>query len=111
MASTFAILKPDLVSCPPILQRVLRSLLNSQFQVQRAVRLQIQREQAIQLYKEHEGRYYYNRLIRIICSGPSILMELKSKNGDPIPEWRKIIGPSKFLKGFGNDQVDKETFR
>jgi nucleoside-diphosphate kinase len=109
--STFAILKPDLVCCPPVLQRVVRSVLNSPFRVQRAARLQIRREQAVQLYREHEGCFYYNRLIRIICSGPSILMELQSGEGDPIREWRQVIGPSKFLKGFGSDQLDRGTFR
>ncbi|KAI6192287.1 Nucleoside diphosphate kinase 6 [Aphelenchoides bicaudatus] len=109
--STFAILKPDLVAAPPLLSRVVNSLIHSPFQVQRAARLRIKPAQAVQLYKEHEGRFYYNRLIRIICSGPAIILELDSKNVDPIKEWRRLIGPSKFIKGYGTENVDKETFR
>lgn len=111
--STFAILKPDLVSCPPLARSAICSILGSNLRVERAAKLKIRRAQAVELYKEHEGRFYYNRLLRIICSGPVILMELKSKDvgKNSITDWRSMIGPSKFLKGFSSDGVDKETFR
>jgi nucleoside-diphosphate kinase len=40
-------------------------------------------------------------------------MELKSgdESKSAILEWRRMIGPSKFLKGFGSDNVDTTTFR
>jgi hypothetical protein len=40
-------------------------------------------------------------------------MELKSVDAEKnvIRDWRKMIGPSKFLKGFGQNDVDRKTFR
>lgn len=114
VVSTFAILKPDLVSSPHLLSFIFHRIRQSQLRIHRAARLKIQRDQALSLYKEHEGRFYHRRLIRVVCAGPAILMELRPKEGsatNPIDEWRQMIGPSKFLKGFGTEGVNRETFR
>jgi nucleoside-diphosphate kinase len=107
---TFGILKPDLISYPQLASEALHAILRSSLAIHRAALIRIQHEQAIQLYAEHRGKFFYNRLIRVICCGPSIVMELHGDR-DPIREWRKLVGPSKFLRGYGSEQVDRESFR
>jgi nucleoside diphosphate kinase len=47
--------------------------------------------------KQHEGREYFEELIRFMCQGPSIAMLLKSgpPRGDAIGRWRELMGPWK----------------
>ncbi|CAD5233966.1 unnamed protein product [Bursaphelenchus xylophilus] len=105
MSKTFAILKPDLVSCPPLALQALRQILSSKLRITRMALIEkADKSRLRQLYKEHEGRFYHNRLIRTMGSGPVLLMEMGVKESsstvDPISEWRSMLGPSKLLKGY-----------
>lgn len=78
--TTFAILKPDLVSCPPLLSQALKIIQGSALQIKQAAYLgRICSDQLKDLYKEHDGRFYQGRLLQHVGSGPVILMELVIK--------------------------------
>ncbi|KAA6404290.1 MAG: nucleoside-diphosphate kinase [Streblomastix strix] len=50
------------------------------------------KELASQFYKDHVGRYYFEKLINFMSSGPVIILHLAKK--DAVIEWRKLIGPT-----------------
>ncbi|CAD5230638.1 unnamed protein product [Bursaphelenchus okinawaensis] len=115
MSKTFAILKPDLMSCPPLAVEAIQRIIASKLKINRTALVErVDKAKLKELYAEHAGRFYHNRLIRTVGSGPVLLMELEAKESsskvDPISEWRSMIGPSKYLKGFPTPD-NHETFR
>ncbi|XP_076656257.1 nucleoside diphosphate kinase 6 isoform X2 [Halictus rubicundus] len=57
-------------------------------------------------YEEHKGKFFYNRLVTFMCSGPSDIHILT--NYDAILKWRKLMGPTKVYKA---QYTDPETIR
>ncbi|KAI6204479.1 NDK domain-containing protein [Aphelenchoides besseyi] len=108
---TFAILKPDLVAYPPLAAKILERILSSRLRIHRAARLRIRREEASELYGEHRERFFFPRLLRHICSGPAVIMELHNDSADPVVEWRQLMGPSKFLRDFGTPDAQTNSIR
>ena len=60
---TLAILKPDVVKVPFVLQQIRQIMLNQGFYVVRFRELNFSREDARLFYLEHEGRFFHNRLL------------------------------------------------
>ena len=52
----------------------------------------VSRETAALFYQEHEGKPFYETLVRYITSGPIVALELVGPNA--ISKWRQIIGPT-----------------
>lgn len=50
------------------------------------------RETAAKFYGEHQGKPFYDTLVRYMTSGPIVALELVGPNA--IATWRKIIGPT-----------------
>ncbi|EAY08525.1 Nucleoside diphosphate kinase family protein [Trichomonas vaginalis G3] len=50
------------------------------------------REIAAKFYAEHQGKPFYDTLVRYMTSGPIVAMELVGQNA--IAKWRQIIGPT-----------------
>lgn len=51
---------------------------------------------AAAFYAEHQGKFYYNRLILGMTSGPSLALALSGR--DAIRTWRELIGPTKAYR-------------
>uniref|UniRef100_A0AC35GWQ1 Nucleoside diphosphate kinase n=1 Tax=Panagrolaimus sp. PS1159 TaxID=55785 RepID=A0AC35GWQ1_9BILA len=102
MNRTLAIIKPDAVSHPIVLNMVGDIIINSGFNISRACRTKLSQNQAEQLYSVHVGKFFYDRLITFMTSGPVLAMELQSGNekNDVISEWRNLLGPSKLYANF-----------
>lgn len=49
-------------------------------------------DQASMLYREHEGRPYYDDLIKSVIDGPTVVAVLKGQNA--IARWRHLLGPT-----------------
>jgi len=52
----------------------------------------VSRDTAALFYQEHEGKPFYETLVRYITSGPIVALELVGPNA--IAKWRQIIGPT-----------------
>ena len=52
----------------------------------------VSRATAAEFYAEHEGKPFYETLMKYITSGPIVALELVGKNA--IQKWRQIIGPT-----------------
>lgn len=83
------LLKPEIVAHPSLLKESLAIILAAGITVTGARRTHLTREIAEQLYEQHKKKFFYNRLIRHICSGPVVAFRV---SGDV----RSIIGSSKL---------------
>lgn len=102
--ATLGILKPDLfiryrhvrplqnlASVPE--RQVIHSLIKEkQFQIECQQFKLLSLEEAETFYSEHKGKFFYQRLISFITSGPLEILVLKAPNA--ILEWRSLMGPT-----------------
>ncbi|XP_011701055.1 PREDICTED: nucleoside diphosphate kinase 6-like isoform X2 [Wasmannia auropunctata] len=70
--------------------------------VVRSRRSMISREEAELFYKEHKNKFFYNRLLTFMCSGPSDIHILARH--DAIAKWRQLMGPTKVYQAQYNAQ-------
>ncbi|XP_039311467.1 nucleoside diphosphate kinase 6 isoform X2 [Solenopsis invicta] len=93
---TLAILKPHVVKSPFALQKIRDLIIDNNFKVVRSRRATISREEAELFYKEHKDKFFYNRLLTFMCSGPSDIHILARQ--DAIAKWRQLMGPTKVYQ-------------
>jgi len=96
MSRTFALLKPELVAYPPLARWIIAEVHNTGMEIRSGARLWLSREQAERLYEEHRGRFYFERLIVHMTSGPIIAMEIGSSNKatsslSAVVQWRGVL--------------------
>lgn len=94
---TLAILKPDLTKMPYSLEHVRSMILAKDFVVIRSLLTKMSVQRAQQFYAEHEGRFFYNRLVTYMSSGPCFV-HILGRQKDAITEWRQLMGPTKVFK-------------
>lgn len=94
---TLAILKPDVVKVPFVLKTIRERIISSGFHIIKSRELHFSIEDAKQFYSEHSGRFFYNRLITYMTSGP-IHAYVLAHPVDAIHNWRKIMGPTKTFR-------------
>ncbi|UZJ53949.1 hypothetical protein CBS101457_003269 [Exobasidium rhododendri] len=94
---TLALIKPTVCSYQPDVSSILRIIKNTPGIIAvRQKRLFWKQSEAEEFYKEHEGRFYYDRLISGMTSGPSIALALAGP--DAIKQWREMLGPTKAYR-------------
>ncbi|XP_014211007.1 nucleoside diphosphate kinase 6 [Copidosoma floridanum] len=93
---TLAILKPHIIKSPIALQKIREIILVNEFKVVKTRRLTISNEEAEDFYREHKGKFFYNRLLTFMCSGPSDVHILASSNA--VIKWRQLLGPTKVYQ-------------
>lgn len=98
---TLAILKPDVTAHPHVVHKIKEAILDRGFYIVRSKRLHLTRARAADFYKEHEGRFFHNRLVTFMSSGPISTHILARENA--IGEWRKLMGPTKVFKTIHED--------
>lgn len=79
-----------------IFQKIRDLIIDNNFKVVRSRRTTISREEAELFYKEHRDRFFYNRLVTFMCSGPSDIHILAAH--DAIVKWRQLMGPTKVYQ-------------
>lgn len=60
---TFAMIKPHIVKNPWALGQIMRIIDENNFTIVKKSRVKFSLKSAKQFYSEHEGRFYYNRLV------------------------------------------------
>ena len=107
LSLTLAVLKPDLVLHPMHLAAVRRSIVESKFWVVRSSLLTLTKEQAGAFYAEHEGKFFHQRLVEHMTSGPCQPVILAKVNA--IQDWRSLMGPTKvFQARYTSAQTPRE---
>uniref|UniRef100_A0A0C9RUC4 Nme6 protein n=1 Tax=Fopius arisanus TaxID=64838 RepID=A0A0C9RUC4_9HYME len=93
------IVNENVTSCQKIAlssQKIHDIILENGFKVVRSRRIIITPPEADLFYQEHRGKFFYNRLVTFMCSGPSDIMILAGENA--ISKWRELMGPTKVFQ-------------
>ncbi|XP_017754458.1 PREDICTED: nucleoside diphosphate kinase 6-like [Eufriesea mexicana] len=93
---TLAIIKPHIVKSPFVLQKIRDLIIDNNLKIVRSRRTIITQKEAELFYEEHKDKFFYNRLITFMCSGPSDIHILADHNA--IIKWRKLMGPTKVYQ-------------
>jgi len=93
---TLGILKPDLAQHRQNLQQVRELIVENNFIVVRSKMIKLNRARAEQFYAEHRGRFFFNRLVTFMSSGPCQPLILAKVNA--IQSWRDLMGPTKVFQ-------------
>ncbi|XP_028652788.2 nucleoside diphosphate kinase 6 [Erpetoichthys calabaricus] len=93
---TLAIIKPDAVAHPLISEAIHQKILDQQFIVVRSKELIWRRDDSERFYAEHKGRFFYQRLVEFMSSGPMRAYILARENA--VSHWRELMGPTKTYR-------------
>ncbi|CAI5683636.1 unnamed protein product [Oreochromis niloticus] len=93
---TLAVIKPDAVAHPLMLEALHQLILDNNFGIVRCKDLVWRRQDSERFYAEHSGRFFYQRLVEFMSSGPMRAYILARK--DAISHWRELMGPTKVFR-------------
>lgn len=94
---TLALIKPSVCAYQPDVSSILKEIKQSDLNVARSRRLFWTSSDAHAFYAEHAGKFYYDRLILGMISGPSLALALYGPAA--VTKWRAMLGPTKAYKG------------
>ena len=94
---TLAILKPDLTLRPFSVEHVRSTLLQNNFIAIKSKQEHLSSAKIKDFYREHEGKFFYNRLVTYMSSGYSHI-HILGRSENAIKKWRDLMGPTKVLK-------------
>ncbi|XP_066448318.1 nucleoside diphosphate kinase 6 [Eleutherodactylus coqui] len=93
---TLAVIKPDAMAHPIMFDTVHQRILDNKFLIVRNRELQWRAKDSQRFYHEHAGRFFYQRLVEFMSSGPMRAYILAHE--DAIQLWRKMMGPTKVFR-------------
>ncbi|KAM9338862.1 nucleoside diphosphate kinase 6 [Symphorus nematophorus] len=93
---TLAVIKPDAVAHPVMLEALHQRILENNFVIVRCKDLVWRRQDSERFYAEHSGRFFYQRLVEFMSSGPMRAYILARE--DAIRHWRELMGPTKVFR-------------
>ncbi|BFY99462.1 hypothetical protein BsWGS_02502 [Bradybaena similaris] len=100
---TLALLKPDIVAHPHVVQNIRQVILENGLYFVMSKNVKLSHSQAELFYAEHRGKFFQNRLVSFMSSGP--LWSHILCGDDAIAKWRRLMGPTKVLKTVFDDPV------
>ena len=86
---TLAMIKPHAVLERSV-GKILTRIEEAGFGIVLAKMIQLRKEGALQFYREHEDKEFYNNLCNVMSSGPVWVLVLAKPNA--VEEWRNFIG-------------------
>ncbi|KAK8753627.1 hypothetical protein OTU49_000749, partial [Cherax quadricarinatus] len=93
---TLALLKPDVSQVPHVLQAIHNRIIQEDFLVVRHKKIWLSEKETQKFYEEHKEKFFYNRLVTFMASGPISALILAHE--DAINRWRSVMGPTKVYK-------------
>ncbi|XP_030577397.1 nucleoside diphosphate kinase 6 [Archocentrus centrarchus] len=93
---TLAVIKPDAVAHPLMLEALHQRILDNDFVIVKCKDLVWRRQDSEKFYAEHSGRFFYQRLVEFMSSGPMRAYILARE--DAISHWRGLMGPTKVFR-------------
>lgn len=93
---TLAILKPHVTKNPIHYQKIVEKILSANFKIVKTKRRTIALDDAEKFYTDHKMKFFYNRLVTYMTSGPSEVLILAKHNA--ILDWRSLMGPTKVYR-------------
>lgn len=95
MEITLALLKPHVVRNVYAFRQI-KEIIQQNFTILHTKEVRITKELSELFYAEHRGKFFYNRLVTFMGSGPCHAFVLQSKGS--ITKWRELMGPTKVYK-------------
>ncbi|XP_050329719.1 nucleoside diphosphate kinase 6 [Bactrocera neohumeralis] len=95
MEITLALLKPHVVRNVYAFREI-KQIIQQNFKILHTKEVLITKELSEHFYAEHKGKFFYNRLVTFMGSGPCQAFVLQSKGS--IAKWRELMGPTKVFK-------------
>ena len=99
MEQTLSIIKPDAVE-RGLVEEIKNIFIKNNLKIVNEKKLHINKEEALEFYKVHQSKPFYNDLCSYLSSGPIVVMILEKENA--VLENRKLMGatdPSKAEEG------------
>jgi nucleoside-diphosphate kinase len=99
MSKTFTIIKPVAMQ-NGLAGKIIDNIYEAGFTITAMRMTHITREQAMEFYKVHKDRPFYEGLVTFMSSAPVIVAQLEKENA--VQDYRKLIGntdPAKAEKG------------
>ncbi|XP_024147499.1 nucleoside diphosphate kinase 6 isoform X4 [Oryzias melastigma] len=93
---TLAVIKPDAMAHPLMMEALHQKILDNDFIIVRCKDLAWERQDSEKFYAEHSGRFFYQRLVEFMSSGPMRAYILARE--DAIRHWRGLMGPTKVFR-------------
>lgn len=98
---TLGILKPDVASHPHIVKNIEEIISKNKISIVQSKQCYLRKEDVQIFYEEHRDKFFYNRLVNYMSSGPIIAYILAHPNS--ISLWRSMMGSTKIYKTIHND--------
>ena len=89
MEQTLSIIKPDAVE-RDLVEKIKNIFIKNNLKIVNEKKLHINKEEALEFYKVHQSKPFYDKLCSYLSSGPIVVMILEGKN--VILENRRIMG-------------------
>ena len=89
MEQTLSIIKPDAVE-RNLVEEIKNIFIKNNLKIVKKKKLHINKEEALEFYKVHQSKPFYDKLCSYLSSGPIVVMILEGKN--VIMENRRIMG-------------------
>ncbi|MFL2887465.1 MAG: nucleoside-diphosphate kinase [Pelagibacterales bacterium MED-G40] len=89
MEQTLSIIKPDAVE-RNLVEEIKNIFIKNNLKIVNEKKLHINKEEALEFYKVHQSKPFYDKLCSYLSSGPIVVMILEGKN--VIMENRRIMG-------------------
>ena len=113
MEQTLSIIKPDAVE-RGLVEEIKNMFIKNNLKIVNEKKLHINKEEALEFYKVHQSKPFYDKLCSYLSSGPIVVMILEGNN--VIMENRRIMGatdpkdsePNTIRKLFGIS-IDKNS--
>jgi len=86
---TLGMIKPDAVGK---MGSIIDAIYQSGFLLSKMKMVQLSRDEAFELYKEHQSKDFFNALVGFVTSGPVVAFELMGSSA--VTRWRELLGPT-----------------
>ncbi len=86
---TLSIIKPDAVE-RNLVEEIKNIFIKNNLNIKESKKIQITKEEALEFYKVHQSKPFYNDLCKYLSSGPIVVMVLEGKNA--VLSNRQIMG-------------------
>lgn len=88
MNRTLAIIKPDVVEKKKVGEVI--SILERHFKIADMIMVRLSEEKAVEFYKEHVGKEFFDKLIKFMTSGPIVVLVVEGENA--VTRLRELVG-------------------
>ena len=119
---SICILKPQVCVNQESCQEIIKVLEENELEIRSVLQRELTIQECQNLYYQHEGKDYYNKLIVNNSTGESLVMLISSSKYHPVERLKQLMGPKDPEKGkeeepeslrakYGEDLINNAIYR